>query len=153
MSPSTSDSADTYFTPRFFEFLRELTANNRKEWFEPNKQRYRDDVKEPMLHFIADLGPRLRTISEHLNADPRPSGGSMFRIYRDTRFSKDKSPYKTNIAARIGGRGGTGPCRIVARVALPSSLGMSVRTNCSNASAAAAWALSTVRDTGVVVKS
>ena len=103
---STSANASAYFNPGFFEFLRELESNNRREWFEANKRRYEADVKEPMLRFIADFGTRLRTISEHLNADPRPSGGSMFRIYRDTRFSKDKRPYKTNIAARFSHRTG-----------------------------------------------
>ena len=52
-------------------------------------------VLEPALAFIADFAPRLRRISPHFVADPRPVGGSLFRIYRDTRFSKDKTPYKT----------------------------------------------------------
>jgi len=52
-----------------------------------------------MLQFIADLGANLRKVSRNFDADPRPVGGSMFRIYRDTRFSKDKSPYKTAAAA------------------------------------------------------
>ena len=50
---------------------------------------------EPALAFIEDFGPRLHAISPHLRADPRRTGGSLFRIYRDTRFSKDKTPYKT----------------------------------------------------------
>ncbi len=54
-----------------------------------------------MLQFIAAFGERLRTISRHFDADPRPMGGSMFRIYRDTRFAKDKSPYKTAAAAHF----------------------------------------------------
>src|SRR4029450_14100165 len=52
---------------------------------------------EPALTFIEDFAPRLEKISPHFRADARPSGGSLFRIYRDTRFSKDKSPYKTNL--------------------------------------------------------
>jgi uncharacterized protein (TIGR02453 family) len=54
-------------------------------------------VLEPALEFIAAFAPRLERISPHFQADARPSGGSLFRIYRDTRFSKDKSPYKTNL--------------------------------------------------------
>jgi uncharacterized protein (TIGR02453 family) len=54
-----------------------------------------------MLQFIEDFGPRLRRISKHYLADPRPVGGSMFRIHRDVRFSRDKSPYKTSVAAHF----------------------------------------------------
>jgi len=92
---------EPYFTPRLFEFLIELKAHNTRPWFEANRERYERDVKEPMLRFIADLGPRLKTVSAHFSADPRPVGGSMFRIHRDVRFSKDKSPYKTNVGAQF----------------------------------------------------
>jgi uncharacterized protein (TIGR02453 family) len=84
-----------------FQFLTELKANNTKPWFERNRERYERDVKEPVLRFITDLGPRLKTVSPHFRADPRPVGGSMFRIHRDIRFSKDKSPYKTNVGAHF----------------------------------------------------
>jgi uncharacterized protein (TIGR02453 family) len=84
-----------------FDFLRELQANNNRAWFEANKHRYESEVKKPMLRFIADFGSRLPTISKNFDADPRPMGGSMFRIYRDTRFSRDKSPYKTAAAAHF----------------------------------------------------
>ena len=87
------------FTPRLFDFLRELKANNKKEWFDANKDRYIADVRDPLLAFIAALRPRLLEISPHLVADPKPTGGSMFRIYRDTRFSKNKEPYKTAASA------------------------------------------------------
>jgi uncharacterized protein (TIGR02453 family) len=83
------------FTPRLFDFLRELKANNNKEWFDANKDRYVADVRDPLLAFIAAFRPRLFEISPYLVADPKPTGGSMFRIYRDTRFSKNKEPYKT----------------------------------------------------------
>ncbi len=86
-----------YFTPRTLAFLRELRENNDREWFAANKQRYERDVRDPTLRFISDFGPRLAKIAPRLVADPRPSGGSMFRIYRDTRFSGDKSPYKTHV--------------------------------------------------------
>ena len=81
--------------------VQELAANNNREWFQANKDRYESEVKEPMLGFIADFATRLRTISANFDADPRPTGGSMFRIYRDTRFSKDKRPYKTGAAAHF----------------------------------------------------
>ncbi len=103
---STKQAELTPFSPGFFRFLRELKANNRREWFEANKQRYEAEVKGPMLRFIAEFGARLRTVSKHFDADPRPVGGSMFRIYRDTRFAKDKSPYKTAVAEHFPHRAG-----------------------------------------------
>lgn len=100
------------FTPRLFDFLRELKADNKKEWFDANKDRYISDVRDPLLAFIAALRPRLLEISPYLVADPKPSGGSMFRIYRDTRFSKNKEPYKTTASAffshQTGGKEGPG---------------------------------------------
>jgi uncharacterized protein (TIGR02453 family) len=90
-----------YFTPRLFSFLKELKANNTRDWFAANRARFESDVQAPMLHFIDDLRPRLAAVNRAFVADPRRSGGSMFRIYRDTRFSSDKSPYKTNVAARF----------------------------------------------------
>jgi len=90
-----------HLSPRFFAFLRDLAANNERTWFESEKPRYVEDVRDPLLAFIADVGPRLRTLSPHFVADPRPVGGSMFRIYRDTRFSKDKTPYKTHASAHF----------------------------------------------------
>ena len=85
-----------HFTPSLFDFLEELAMNNRRDWFQANKERYRADVQDPLLRFVTDFEDRLRTISPHMVADARRSGGSVFRIYRDVRFSKDKSPYKTN---------------------------------------------------------
>lgn len=90
-----------HFTPALFEFLSELADNNQRGWFDANRDRYRHAVQEPMLRFIADVAEPLRGISRHFVADPRPSGGSMFRIYRDTRFSRDKRPYKTHAAAQF----------------------------------------------------
>ena len=84
------------FTPELFAFLADLRVNNDREWFNANKRRYEEAVQEPALEFISDFAPRLREISPHFRADARPVGGSLFRIHRDVRFSKDKSPYKTN---------------------------------------------------------
>lgn len=85
----------------FFSFLEELKRNNDRHWFQANKPRYDTEVVAPMLAFIDAMAPRLREISLHYTAIPRKSGGSMFRIYRDTRFSKDKTPYKTHVACQF----------------------------------------------------
>lgn len=90
-----------HFNLDLFHFLEELKSNNRREWFEENRARYERDVREPMIAFIMDFAPRLKQISAKFIADPRPIGGSMFRIYRDVRFSLDKRPYKTHAAARF----------------------------------------------------
>ncbi len=87
--------------PAFFRFLEELKAHNHRDWFQANKERFRRDVQQPMLQLIAALQAPLRKISPSLQVDPSPVGGSLFRIYRDVRFSKDKSPYKTQMAARF----------------------------------------------------
>lgn len=86
-----------HFRPALFTFEKELAKNNRRDWFEKNKNRYEDEVKEPALRFISDFGPHLRKISPHFLAIPKTVGGSLFRIYRDVRFAKDKSPYKTHV--------------------------------------------------------
>lgn len=94
------------FKPELFRFLRDLRRNNRRDWFEANKDRYEVFVKYPLLGFISSIGPALERISPSYVADARPVGGSMFRIYRDTRFSKDKTPYKTHAAAQFRHRVG-----------------------------------------------
>jgi uncharacterized protein (TIGR02453 family) len=91
----------SYFTPDLFAFLRALKRRNNREWFLANKARFEALVRDPVLRFIADFGPHLARISPRFVADPRPTGGSMFRIYRDVRFSADKSPYKTHAAAHF----------------------------------------------------
>ena len=95
------------FGPGFFTFLRDLKRHNTREWFEANRARYVADVETPMLDFIRAVGEKLPAICPGYVADPRRMGGSMFRIYRDTRFSADKSPYKTWLGARFGHRKAT----------------------------------------------
>ena len=90
-----------HITPELFQFLAELRLNNERAWFQANKSRYESHVKQPLLEFIADFGDRLERVSPHFVADARANGGSMFRIYRDVRFSKDKSPYKTAAAMQF----------------------------------------------------
>src|ERR1051326_6283988 len=89
------------FTPELFKFLRDLGKHNNREWFQANKWRYDQFVRDPFLQFIEAYQPRLHAISPHFIADPRPVGGSLLRIYRDMRFRKDQAPYKTMVAARF----------------------------------------------------
>ncbi len=89
------------FRPALFTFLKELERNNNREWFKANKGRYEDLIKEPALEFIAGFAPHLRRISPHFQAIPKASGGSLFRIHKDVRFSKDKSPYKTSVGIQF----------------------------------------------------
>ncbi|MEM1117053.1 MAG: DUF2461 domain-containing protein [Bacteroidota bacterium] len=84
------------------QFLRDLRENNDREWFKPRKATYEDELQEPMRMLVADLSRRLPEVGLPLSGDPKRS---VFRIYRDTRFSKNKAPYKTNIAAALH-RGG-----------------------------------------------
>ena len=86
-----------HFSPKLYEFLIDISLNNHKQWFEENKKRYESDVRGPALQFVRDFGARLPELSEHFVASDKKSGGSLMRIYRDVRFSKDKTPYKTNV--------------------------------------------------------
>ena len=90
-----------YFTPATFKFQRALARNNNREWFAAHKSDFESQLRDPYLRLITDLAEPLRQISPHYVADPRPVGGSLFRIYRDTRFSGDKTPYKTWAGARF----------------------------------------------------
>lgn len=91
----------THITPALFRFFRQLEKNNNRSWFEKNKPRYVETVRDPLLAFVSDFEPALHKLSPRLVADPRPVGGSLFRIYRDVRFSKDKTPYKTVAGIRF----------------------------------------------------
>lgn len=82
-------------------FMQELSQNNNRAWFNENKDRYKSEVVEPVCAFIDAFAPRLEKISSEFIADSRPHGGSMFRIYRDTRFSKSKNPYKENVGCQF----------------------------------------------------
>ena len=95
-----------FISPALFDFMRELKANNDRSWFAENKSRFERDVRRPMMDFIIEFGDPLYDISPHLLAVPRQIGGSLFRIHRDTRFSKDKTPFKTNVGAHFRHRAG-----------------------------------------------
>lgn len=89
------------FPDEMFRFLRDLKKHNDRDWFNANKERYKTHVVAPMVSFIEAMDGRLARVSDCFLADARPNGGSMFRIYRDTRFSKDKSPYKEHVACHF----------------------------------------------------
>src|SRR5438093_11749478 len=87
----------SHFTPDLFQFLRQLKHNNNRDWFLRHKQEYESVVRGPALRFLADFAADLSNISPYLIIGPR----SLFRIYRDIRFSSDKRPYKTHLAMRF----------------------------------------------------
>ncbi|MFZ5480919.1 MAG: DUF2461 domain-containing protein [Myxococcota bacterium] len=87
----------THFRPETFAFLRELAAHNDRDWFGANKARYERYVKGVFAAFVVALAPRLAAV----DPDARCDAKSLFRIHRDTRFSADKSPYKTHAGAHF----------------------------------------------------
>lgn len=97
------------FSPKAVAFLRALKRNNRREWFTPRKEEYEELLRKPMLEIVEQFALDFRSFAPELSAGPK----SVFRIYRDTRFSNDKSPYKTNVSAvfphktlpKLGGAG------------------------------------------------
>jgi len=91
-----------YFTPAFFKFFDELKKNNNKEWFEKNRTRYENDVKAPFKKLVTDLNEKLLNDFPDFNREVHKN---IFRINRDIRFSKDKSPYKNNVAAVFNRKG------------------------------------------------
>ena len=91
----------TYFSDKSFRFLRGLARHNERTWFHAHKAEYEAQVRVPFQRLLGDLQPALAAISPHYRADPKPVGGSLFRIQRDTRFAGDKSPYKGWQGARL----------------------------------------------------
>ncbi len=91
----------TYFSKQTFAFLNALAQNNERAWFEQHQQEYEDFVRTPALDFISDMSDEMPAISRHFLAQPKKVGGSLMRVQRDTRFSKDKTPYKTNIGIQF----------------------------------------------------
>lgn len=96
-SPRTiSPSAEPNFTRNALDFLRKLERNNRREWFEPRKPEFERELRQPMLALIGVITAAMAGFAQdHV----RPPQKCMMRIYRDTRFSPDKRPYKNNVAA------------------------------------------------------
>ena len=92
-----------YFSPDFLEFFKELAANNHKPWFDENRKRYEKVVKEPFKKFVGDLIDEVKSKYEpDLLIAPKEA---IFRINRDIRFAKDKTPYKTNVSALLSPKG------------------------------------------------
>jgi len=96
----------SYFTKSYLQFLSELSQNNDRDWFNANKKRFKEDVEKPFIAFIADLIDQVSAVDPKIVLTPKDA---IFRIYKDVRFSKDKTPYKTHMSAAIneGGRKGT----------------------------------------------
>ena len=86
------------FSPKTISFLRALKRNNRRDWFVPRKEQYDEHVRAPMVKLLERLADDMRSFAPELVSDPKIS---LFRVYRDTRFSSDKRPYKTHVAARF----------------------------------------------------
>jgi uncharacterized protein (TIGR02453 family) len=99
MAPKKSSApaaALPYFRPEALEFLRNLARHNDREWFQPRKAQFEAELKEPMLAVVRKITDAMIDFAP---AFVRPAEKSVFRIYRDTRFSNDKRPYKTHVAA------------------------------------------------------
>jgi uncharacterized protein (TIGR02453 family) len=90
------------FPPEMNQFFRGLKRHNKREWFQPRKHLFDKQVKEPMLELVAALNRDLVKYAPEFVTEPKKA---LFRIYRDTRFSADKTPYKTHIAASFARRG------------------------------------------------
>ncbi|MCW8884599.1 MAG: TIGR02453 family protein [Motiliproteus sp.] len=100
-----------YFSDGTIDFLYQLAANNNRDWFNENKPLYESQIREPALQLIRDAQDPLAAISTEFVANPKKMGGSLMRVYWDTRFSRDKMPYKTNIGIQFRHRLGKAcPC-------------------------------------------
>jgi len=84
------------FSNQAIQFLRDLAVHNQRDWFNPRKEFFRSDLQEPLAQLVLTTSDLLRKARIPLRADPKHS---VFRLHRDTRFSPDKSPYKTHISA------------------------------------------------------
>ena len=96
LKPAAQNAAQPYFREEAFKFLRGLKRNNRREWFEERRDIYERELKQPMLAIVERITDAM---TDFAPAHVRPASKAMMRIYRDTRFSADKTPYKTRVAA------------------------------------------------------
>ena len=92
------------FSPDALTFLRNLKRNNRREWFQPRKDQYESLIKLPMLELITGLNEEFARFAPNYVTPPQKA---IFRIYRDTRFAKDKTPYKTHVAGIFHSQSGS----------------------------------------------
>jgi uncharacterized protein (TIGR02453 family) len=91
----------SHFEPSLLQFLNELAKNNDRDWFNDHKQNYEDKVRSPALAFIDAMEPWIRMVSPHYETSAKKVGGSLMRVYKDVRFSKDKAPFKTNVGIQF----------------------------------------------------
>jgi len=96
----------TAFSPDMLAFLEQLSQNNERDWFKANQKQYEAVVREPVRAFVRAMAPVLTDHAPALTADDRKVGGSMMRPQRDTRFSPDKTPYKTHVGVQFRHQGG-----------------------------------------------
>jgi uncharacterized protein (TIGR02453 family) len=101
MAKSKASGSRPRFDSSTLRFLTDLASHNERPWFAASKQRYDDHVAAPALAFIAAFSEPLAKISRHFVAAPKRIGGSLMRVYRDTRFAHDKTPFKTNIGIQF----------------------------------------------------
>ena len=91
-----------YFTKDYIDFFKELSANNKKEWFDKNRKRYEASIKEPFKVFVEEIISRMQKDDPAVTLEAKDS---IFRINRDIRFSTDKTPYKTHMSALVSAGG------------------------------------------------
>ncbi|OUR67490.1 TIGR02453 family protein, partial [Cycloclasticus sp. 46_83_sub15_T18] len=89
------------FNQQSFDFLQQLANNNNRVWFNEHKTQYEETIRGPALTLIEAMQSNIQALSPHFNAVAKKTGGSLMRVYRDTRFSKDKTPYKINIGIQF----------------------------------------------------
>ena len=97
MAPKAAPAKEPRLSRASVKFLAELQKNNRRPWFEAHREAYERDVRDASVNFVRDMAPRVQKLSPHYVGEAKPLGGSIMRIHRDTRFSKDKTPYKTHL--------------------------------------------------------
>ncbi len=98
---SSQTAQSTGFSPASLAFLQQLAQNNSRDWFKANQEQYETLVRTPALQFIEQIQPHIIAISPRLTAVAKKVGGSLMRPQRDSRFSHDKTPYKTNVGIQF----------------------------------------------------
>jgi len=102
MTKLTAESqTELAFTAASLDFLKRLALNNSRDWFKAHQEEYEDNVRTPALRFIEQIQPHIIAISPRLTAVAKKVGGSLMRPQRDSRFSNDKTPYKTNVGIQF----------------------------------------------------
>jgi uncharacterized protein (TIGR02453 family) len=132
----------TSFRPETLAFLEELSLNNNREWFAANKQRYEELVLDAALEFIQAMQAPLAKIAPHFTAIPKRMGGSLMRVYRDTRFSKNKALTRPTSVSSSATRTHARACAGLlpayrSRRSIPRSRHVAARTECPGRSTAA----------------